>query len=193
MEVFEGKKAVSAAYRGEWRDWLNKNHLTESKVWLIIYHKKSGIPTVKIDEAMEEALCFGWIDSKAKKRDHQSFYLSFSPRNPKSNWSNINKERAERMIRQGLMTPAGQKMIDLAKQTGTWDALKDVINLILPEDLQKLFEMNQTALKNFNAFSPSYRRMVLEWLRQAKRPETRQKRIEKIVETAEKNNKTNQN
>ncbi|HLO57854.1 MAG TPA: YdeI/OmpD-associated family protein [Bacteroidales bacterium] len=190
MEVFEGKKAVSAADREEWRNWLNKNHLSESKVWLVIYHKKSGVPSVKIDEAMEEALCFGWIDSKAKKRDHESFYLSFSPRNPKSNWSNINKERAERMISQGMMTAAGQKMIDLAKETGTWDALNDVLNLVIPDDLKELFESNKTALKNFNAFSPSYRRMVLEWLRQAKRPETRQKRIEKIVETAERNLKT---
>lgn len=189
MEVFEGKEAVRAANREKWREWLDKNHLTESKVWLIIYHKKSGVPSVKIDEAMEEALCFGWIDSKAKKRDPESFYLSFSPRNPKSNWSNINKERAERMISQGQMTQAGQKMIDLAKETGTWDALKDVLNLVIPDDLQKQFESNQTALTHFNAFSPSYRRMILEWLRQAKRPETRQKRIEKIVGMAEKNSR----
>jgi uncharacterized protein YdeI (YjbR/CyaY-like superfamily) len=189
MELFEGRKTVSAKNRQEWRDWLEKNHLTEGRIWLIIYHKKSSVPSVKIEEAMEEALCFGWIDSKAKKRDHESFYLSFSPRNPKSNWSNINKERVERMTSQGLMTPAGQIMIDLAKETGTWDALKDVLNLVIPDDLQSLFDRNPTALTNFNAFSPSYRRMILEWLRQAKRPETRQKRIEKIVRLAEKNSR----
>lgn len=116
MEIKDGKKAVTAHTREEWRKWLEKNHQTEQSVWLILYHKKSKVQNVTISDAMEEALCFGWIDSKAKKRDEESFYLTFSPRKPKSKWSNINKERAKKMIKQKLMTPAGQTMINLAKK-----------------------------------------------------------------------------
>jgi uncharacterized protein YdeI (YjbR/CyaY-like superfamily) len=191
MELKDGKQAVQAKTRREWRRWLEKNHSTEKSVLLILFHKKSQVQSVDINEAMEEALCFGWIDSKAMKRDSESFYLTFSPRNPKSNWSRINKERAEKLIQQGLMTGRGQKMIDLARQTGTWDALTDVENLVIPSDLQKLFDKNEIAFNNFNAFSPSSKRIILEWIRRPKKPETRQKRIEETVSLAAKNIKAN--
>jgi len=191
MELKDGKQAVQAKTRREWRRWLGKNHSTEKSVLLILFHKKSQVQSVDINEAMEEALCFGWIDSKAMKRDSESFYLTFSPRNPKSNWSRINKERAEKLIQQGLMTGRGQKMIDLARQTGTWDALTDVENLVIPSDLQKLFDKNEIAFNNFNAFSPSSKRIILEWIRRPKKPETRQKRIEETVSLAAKNIKAN--
>jgi uncharacterized protein YdeI (YjbR/CyaY-like superfamily) len=119
MEIKDGKQAIFAENRAEWRTWLQQNSQTEKSVWLILHHKKSKISSVNLVEATEEALCFGWIDSLCKKRDAESFYLTFSPRNPKkSKWSKPNMERAERMIAEGLMTEYGQKMIDIAKENG---------------------------------------------------------------------------
>ncbi len=124
METKDGKQAVYAITRAEWRKWLEQNSQTEKSVWLILYHKKSKVQSVNLNDATEEALCFGWIDSLCKKRDAESFYLTFTPRNPKkSNWSKPNIDRAERMIEQGLMTPQGQLLIDIAKQAGKWETV----------------------------------------------------------------------
>ncbi|WP_018626752.1 YdeI/OmpD-associated family protein [Niabella aurantiaca] len=191
MEIKDGKKVVLTKNRTEWRNWLLANHDKESSVWLVLYHKGSSTPSVEIAEAMEEALCFGWIDSKAKKRDKESFYLTFSQRKPQSNWSNINKERADRMIKLGLMTQSGQRLIDLAKKTGTWDALTDVQNLVVPADLQELFNQNRSAFGHFEKFSPSSKRVILEWIQNAKKPETRQRRIVETVRLAAENRKAN--
>lgn len=121
-EIKDGKQAVYAKTRAEWRKWLKKNSQSERSVWLILYHKKSSMPGVSIIDATEEALCFGWIDSLAKKRDGESYYLTFTPRNPKtSKWSQPNRDRAARMIEEGLMTAHGQRLIDIAKQTGRWE------------------------------------------------------------------------
>jgi len=124
MEIKDGRQAVYAKTRTEWRKWLAENSRTEKTVWLILYHKKSKTESVLIAEAMEEALCFGWIDSKAKKRDDESFYLTFTPRNPKSKWSQINRDRVENLTSQGLMTEQGQKLVDIAKATGKWEPIK---------------------------------------------------------------------
>jgi uncharacterized protein YdeI (YjbR/CyaY-like superfamily) len=121
----DGRPVVYAPTRGVWRDWLKKNGQKEKGVWLILYHKKSTVPCITLGEATEEALCFGWIDSLLKGRDKESAYLTFTPRNPKTNkWSASNRERAERLIREGLMTEYGQKLIDLAKEKGTWQIEK---------------------------------------------------------------------
>jgi uncharacterized protein YdeI (YjbR/CyaY-like superfamily) len=120
METKDGKQAIYAKTRMEWRKWLKQNNQSEKSVWLILYHKKSQVQCISTSDAMEEALCFGWIDSLAKKRDTESFYLTFTPRNPKSNWSKINKERAAEMIDKGLMTQYGQQLIDIAKNSGKW-------------------------------------------------------------------------
>ena len=115
-EIKDGRPAIYAKTRALWRNWLNENGQTEKSVWLILHHKKSKVPSVNLNEATEEALCFGWIDSLCKKRDSESYYLTFTPRNPKkSKWSKPNRERAERMIAQGLMTQYGQQLIDMAK------------------------------------------------------------------------------
>ena len=127
MEIKDGKQAVYAPTRAEWRDWLQQNSQTEKSVWIILYHKKSKVQCININDATEEALCFGWIDSLAKKRDAESYYLTFSPRNPKSKWSKPNRERAERMIEQGLMTERGLELITIAKSTGRWE----------PEEIKK--------------------------------------------------------
>jgi uncharacterized protein YdeI (YjbR/CyaY-like superfamily) len=124
METKDGKQAVYATTRKEWRKWLRQNSRNEKSVWLILYHKKSNVKSVTLIDATEEALCFGWIDSLCKKRDAESYYLTFTPRNPKkSKWSRPNIERAERMIEQGLMTKQGLQLIDIAKQTGKWDTV----------------------------------------------------------------------
>jgi uncharacterized protein YdeI (YjbR/CyaY-like superfamily) len=188
----EKENAVAAKRRDDWRDWLQENHQKASSVWLIIYHKTSDQPSVYYEEAVEEALCFGWIDSKPNKRDAESYYLFFAKRKPKSNWSKPNRERVERMIAQGRMTAEGQVMIDLAKQTGTWTALQQVENLEIPQDLEELFQTNLHAKENFEAFPPSAKRGILEWILNAKRPETRVKRIKETVDLAEQNIRANQ-
>ncbi len=171
---------------------MEKNHQSEKSVWLIIYNKNSGIKSCKYEEAVEEAICFGWIDSIAKKRDAESCYQYFSIRKPKSNWSKANRERVAKLTELGLIKESGQKMIDLAKQTGTWEALVDVQNLVIPDDLQELLNKNKKALNNFLAFSPSSRRGILEWILNAKKAETRLKRIEETVQLAADNIKANQ-
>jgi uncharacterized protein YdeI (YjbR/CyaY-like superfamily) len=121
METKDGKQAVYAKTRAVWRKWLKQNGQTQKSVWLILYHKNSDTKCITINDATEEAVCFGWIDSLAKKRDAESFYLTFTPRNPKrSKWSKPNIERAERMIEKGLMTKQGQHLIGIAKETGKW-------------------------------------------------------------------------
>lgn len=122
MEIKDGKPALLFKTRKDWRDWLSKNCETEKSVWLILHKKNSKKQCVSLIEATEEALCFGWIDSLCKKRDEESFYLTFSQRNEKkSNWSERNIERAERMIKEGLMTGYGQKYVDMAKAKGKWN------------------------------------------------------------------------
>jgi uncharacterized protein YdeI (YjbR/CyaY-like superfamily) len=123
METKDGIKTYYAKSRKDWRKWLEKNHEKERSVWLILYNKGSGKPTVTYPEAVEEALCYGWIDSKANKRDADSRYQYFTQRNPKSRWSESNRARVERLVKDGLMTPAGQNMVDVAQKSGTWTAL----------------------------------------------------------------------
>ena len=171
---------------------MAKNHEKETSVWLIIFHKKSRQASVYYDEAVEEALCFGWVDSVSNSRNEESSYLYFAKRKPKSNWSKANKDRVEKLTKLGLIMPAGQAMIDLAKQKGTWTALEVVDQLTIPPDMQKLFDKNKTAEKNFLAFPASTRRGILEWILNAKRPETRQKRVEETVTLAAQNIRANQ-
>ena len=190
-ERHNGQPTVAAATRAAWRAWLKKHHASERSVWLIIHHKNSGTPCVLYEEAVEEALCFGWIDSIAHKRDATSKYQFFAQRKPKSNWSKANRERAERMIAEGTMTPAGQALIDAAKRSGAWEALVDVQNSVIPDDLQRRLDKNKTAREHFLAFPPSSKRIILEWILNAKKPETRQKRIEETVALAAKNIKAN--
>jgi len=191
MEIRNGVKAVYLKTRKAWRSWLSKNHAIEKSVLLIIYHKASSTKSVYYDDAIEEALCFGWIDSTANKRDAESSYLLFAQRKPRSVWSQKNKDRVKKLTDQGLMTPAGQAMIDLAKKKGTWDARTEVEKGVIPPDLKKAFNQNKTALTNFNSFPPSSRRIILAWISDAKRPETRAKRIAESVRLAAQNIRAN--
>ncbi|MFN4256607.1 MAG: YdeI/OmpD-associated family protein [Saprospiraceae bacterium] len=178
--------------RAEWRAWLAENHRTATGVWLVFYKKGSGKPHLSYDEAVEEALCFGWIDSKPGKLDDERSMQYYSPRKPKSNWSKINKERVERLMAAGLMTESGLKMVELAKRTGTWAALDEVEALIVPPDLQTELEALQPAATHFAAFPRSVKRGILEWIMNAKTPETRQKRIAETVRLAAENIRANQ-
>jgi uncharacterized protein YdeI (YjbR/CyaY-like superfamily) len=182
---YKGSPTVTAPTRGSWRKWLTKNHNKEKSVWLIIFRKASGKKCVDYDEAVEEALCFGWIDSTANPRDGESSYRYFAVRKPRSKWSLINRERVARLIREKRMTPAGQAMIDLAKKTGTWTAYDDIDKV--PADLQKMLDKNKKAKIYFEAFPPSSKRIILGWIKDAKTLETRTRRIKETVALAVKN------
>ena len=175
--------------RKEWRKWLEKNHDTSQGVWLIYHKKCSNEPCVSYDEAVEEAISFGWIDSKVNKLDDERYMQVFTPRKPKSIWSKLNKQRVQKVIDQGLMTPAGLEKIEVAKDDGSWNFLDDIDNLIIPEDLKKSLNENPPAKANFESFSDSVKRQILFWIKSAKRTETRIKRIEKAVILAAENKK----
>ncbi|MFZ1786665.1 MAG: YdeI/OmpD-associated family protein [Saprospiraceae bacterium] len=171
--------------RQEWRAWLEENHDKKQNIWLIYYKQKSKIPTVSYSDAVDEALCFGWIDSKAKSIDEVKFMQFFSKRKEKSVWSKINKEKIEMLISSGLMTPAGLAIIEKAKANGSWTILDEVEALIIPPDLEEAFSQKLNAKTYFQSLSRTDQRNILQWLVLAKRPETRQKRIDEIVDLAE--------
>ena len=166
----------------EWRMWLEENHSSEKEAWVIIQKKKSVRKGLKYQEAVEEAICFGWIDSKMQSIDAERFRQRFSPRRKNSIWSKKNKETAEKTIREGKMKKSGFETINIAKQNGKWDAAyssKDVP--IIPKDLEKALKQNKLAWKNFNKFSNSKRLQFIYWVNSAKKDETRQKRIVNVV------------
>lgn len=191
QELHKGIATTVAANQKEWRKWLQKNHKTQQSIFLIIYKKNSGIPSVTYDEAVDEAICFGWIDSKINKRDEHSFYQYFSVRNPKSNWSKVNKLKVERLLSANKIEEAGLLSIELAKETGTWTALDDVENLIVPDEMQLLLNKNKTAQTNWDNFNRSSKRAILEWILNAKTPATKTKRITLAVLKAAENKKAN--
>ena len=176
----------------EWRAWLQDNHDKKQSVWLIYYKKKSNIPTVIYSEAVDEALCFGWIDSKSKPLDEEKFMQFFSRRKEKSVWSKVNKEKIDRLTKEGQMTKAGFEIIAKAKQNGSWSILDEAEALIIPDDLEKAFEIRPNAKQYFLGLSKSNKRNILQWLVLAKRQVTREKRITEIVELADQNQKPKQ-
>jgi uncharacterized protein YdeI (YjbR/CyaY-like superfamily) len=192
MELKDGIKTSYAKSRKHWRKWLEKNHQSERSVWLIIYRKETKVPSIYYPEAVDEALCFGWIDSKGNKRDDKSYYQFFAKRNPKSNWSRINKAKVEKLMAENLMTPAGLEMVKIAKENGCWTALDDVETLVMPADLQKAFAKSKKAFKYWTGFSNSSKKGILDWIRSARTEETRQKRISRTAELAKENIKANQ-
>lgn len=191
MELKDGIKTFYAKTQKEWRKWLEKNHQSEKSIWLIIYKKESGTPSVYYTDAVDEAICFGWIDSKPNKRDDESYYQFFAKRNIKSNWSKVNKGKVARLLEEGKIAQSGLEAIELAKQNGTWTALDKVEEMEIPEDLQKAFNKNKTAFGYFDKFPRSSKRNILEWIMNAKRPETRQARIDETVKLATENIKAN--
>ena len=174
----------------EWRKWLEENHQSYTGIYLIFYKVDSKMESMRWEEAVKEALCFGWIDSTVKKIDNERRKQYFSPRNHKSAWSNLNKTYVKELIANNLMHEAGLEKIRIAKHNGSWTALDDVENLVIPKDLQKKFDENNIAYENYKKFTKSYKKNYLYWLNQAKREETRQKRISEIISLCEKNQKS---
>lgn len=173
--------------RSDLRNWLSKNYNQKEGIWLVFEKGKNR--TIDIAEIVEELLCFGWIDSKGGSVSNTQTKLYVAPRKPKSNWSGLNKSRVEKLLKKGLIEEPGLKVIKIAKETGTWDALNDVENLVIPKDLENEFKKYSYAKSNFESFSRSSKRAILEWLLNAKRPETKKARIQKIAEMAARNEK----
>ena len=176
----------------EWRAWLEANHERAEGIWLISYKKASGQPAMTYDEAVAEALAFGWVDSKPGKLDDERTMLYFAPRKPGSGWSRPNKERVERLIAEGRMAPSGLAKVEAAMADGTWTMLDTVENLEVPDDLAAEFNKYPDARANWDAFPRSVKRGILEWIIQAKRPETRAKRVEETALLAQENERANQ-
>lgn len=174
----------------DWYDWLLTNHKNHQAVYLIFYKLETGMPTMRWEEAVKVALCFGWIDSTVKSLGNGKRRQYFSPRNPKSTWSTLNKKYIAELEPAGLIQESGWKMINLAKETGTWTAMDDVENGIIPNNLQKAFDDNPLAYENYQNFSKGYRKSYLSWLNSAKREETQQKRIAEIIRLCEANIKS---
>ncbi len=171
----------------EWRRWLEENHQKEEAVCLIMNKKGSGKPVINWTDAVDHALCFGWIDGKRKPIDGDSFMQFYTRRKPRGTWSKINKEKIIRLIDEGLMTQAGLEVIERAKQNGSWEILDEIEEMIMPSDLKEALESRSGAMANYTGFSRSSKKSILYWLASAKRPETRQKRREQIVDLAAEN------
>lgn len=184
--------AVHPLTRTEWRAWLAEHHASSTGIFLVTFKKAAGKPRVEYEEAVEEALCFGWIDSKPQKLDDERSMLWFSPRKPKSGWAGPNKKRVERLIAAGLMLPAGLAKIEAAKADGSWSKLDAIEALEMPTDLVSTFERFPKSAEHFAAFPRSVKRGILEWIASAKKAETRAKRIEETARLAGDNVRANQ-
>ncbi|WP_109852250.1 YdeI family protein [Aquimarina sp. AU58] len=177
----------------EWRFWLHENHHQSQGVYLILYKVESKQPSMRWEEAVKVALCYGWIDSTVKRLDDQRRRQYFCPRKPKSVWSKVNKTYIIDLIKNDLMHQSGLISIEVAKKNGSWIALDDVENGIIPKDLQHAFDQNPLAFENYQNFAQSYRKSYLYWINQAKRQETRDKRIVEIIKCCEANIKSRDN
>jgi uncharacterized protein YdeI (YjbR/CyaY-like superfamily) len=188
----DGKPWVHPLDRAAWRAWLIANHATSSGAYLVTWRRHTGRPAMPYEDAIEEALCVGWIDSTARTLDDDRSLLWFTPRRPRSVWSRPNKMRVERLLAEGLMLPPGLAAIEESKRRGTWSLLDDVEDLVVPDDLAAAMDANPPARMHWDAFSPSSRKLLLGWIVQARRPETRARRIAETATRAARNEKANQ-
>lgn len=181
------KQEIESFYpagRQAWRAWLQENHLKKQAVWVLFYKTAAGVPTLSWSDAVDEALCFGWIDSTKRSLDDEKFIQYFSKRKPNSIWSRINKEKVVKLRKAGLMWPAGEACITTAQQNGSWTTLDIVEDGTIPEDLVEELRIRPGADDFFQSLSKSARKSILQWLVMAKRPETRRKRVVEIAELA---------
>ena len=190
--TFASLEQVYARDRAAWRAWLEANHAASPGIWLIFDKKSAGRERLPYGDAVEEALCFGWIDSLTRPIDAAQYQQLFTPRKPTSAWSRPNKERVERLRAAGLLRPAGIAAIEIAQRNGSWSSRDAADALEIPPDLAKALGRAKHARRNFDAFPPSARRAYLYWVASAKRPETREKRISAVADLASRNQKTPQ-
>ncbi|HYN75957.1 MAG TPA: YdeI/OmpD-associated family protein [Candidatus Limnocylindria bacterium] len=177
--------------RAEWRAWLSENHADSTGIWLVRWKKGRG-PAVTYDEVVEEALCFGWVDSLPRSLDDDRTQLLLTPRKTTSRWSAVNKERVARLTASGAMAPAGLAMVRLAEESGTWVALDGVDALLEPPDLAAALDADPAARASWDGFPPSARRGILEWILDARTAPTREKRIATTVAEAHDGRRANQ-
>ncbi len=161
----------------EWRAWLLANAESESSAWLVSWRRETGRPAIGYEDAVLHALSVGWVDSVQKRIDDERTMLYFARRKPGSMWSRPNKERVERLEREGLMTAAGRRAVEEARATGAWSALDEVQDLVVPDDLAAALAEAAGATERWDSYPRSQRRVMLEWIAQAKRPETRERRV----------------
>jgi uncharacterized protein YdeI (YjbR/CyaY-like superfamily) len=192
MARLDAVERFQAETRGAWRAWLEQNHATSSGVWLVTFKKHSGQPHLDYGESVEEALCYGWVDSTSGKVDDLRSMRYHAPRKARSGWAKPNKERIVRLLEVGLMQPSGLAKIEAAKRDGSWTLLDAVEALEVPDDLEQALRGFPNAGSNFTAFPKSAKRGILEWIVQAKRPETRAKRIAQTARLANENVRANQ-
>jgi uncharacterized protein YdeI (YjbR/CyaY-like superfamily) len=187
VSALDDAPLVHADDRAAWRDWLEANHSTARGAWLVTWRPRSGRIGLDYEAALEEALCFGWVDSTSGRVDEERGKLYFAPRKPHSVWAASNKARVQRLIREGRMAPAGLAAIQRAKANGSWELLGAAERLEVPQDLVAALAARPPAAINFGAFPPSARKMLLGWISVARRPETRAARIAKVAEAAARN------
>jgi uncharacterized protein YdeI (YjbR/CyaY-like superfamily) len=192
MTAHDDAPLIQCETRDEWRAWLEANHATVTSAWLVTWRAGAGHAVLPYEDAVEEALCFGWIDSTGGRVDEARSKLYFARRKPRSGWARTNKARVERLIAAGRMAPAGLAAIERAKDNGSWTMLDDIENLVVPDDLQAALDASPPAADRWAAFPPSARRMILEWIRQARRPGTRAARITETAVRAARNERANQ-
>lgn len=175
---------VEPLNRAEWRSWLETHHANSSGIWLAVGKKGNPVTKLSYEDAVQEALCFGWIDSTVNRLDEHRLKQLFTPRKAGSTWARTNKERVDRPIAEGLMTPAGLAPIEAAKADGSWILLDDVEALVVPEDLASALHANPAAERGFHGLPDSQKKIALYWIQTAKRPETRARRISETVRAA---------
>ena len=187
MTALDDAPHVHSDDRWTWRAWLEANHASARGAWLVTWRAGSGRPSLDYEAAVEEALCFGWVDSTGGQFDDDRRKLYFAPRKPRSGWAATNKARVERLMAAGLMAPAGLAAIERAKANGSWSILDSVERLEVPADLAAALQARPPATANFAAFPPGARMQLLGWVAFAQRPETRAARIDQIVAAAARN------
>jgi uncharacterized protein YdeI (YjbR/CyaY-like superfamily) len=192
MDPHDGREQVHVETIGQWRRWLRANHRRKSGVWLVSWRNGTGRSRLTYEESVEEALAFGWIDSKGRRLDDERTMLWFSPRKPGSGWSRPNKARIERLERDGRMADAGREAIARAKQDGSWTLLDAVEGLIVPDDLAAAFASKPGSAEHWDGFPRSARRALLAWIVQAKRPETRVRRVLEVATKAARGERANE-